>query len=179
MGVAASGAVLFGNNCAGCHNVDGSGGAIWPGPNIRNKTRAAITSMLYAPTDHPGGTFDQFGLAEIADIEAYLSDGGSSGRPDGVPDGCQSSPDCDGDGVSDACELAAGTAVDMDWNGVPDSCDPPACPPDVNGDGQVNGGDLAIVLGNWAGNDTGDINQDGTTDGADLALVLGFWGPCN
>lgn len=32
--------------------------------------------------------------------------------------------DCDGDGISDAAELSAGTAFDFDGNGIPDECQP-------------------------------------------------------
>lgn len=54
--------------------------------------------------------------------------------------------------------------------GSPDSCD-------LNGDGLVNGADLAIVLGNWGlcAGCPADINGDGVVDGADLAIVLGNW----
>ena len=53
---------------------------------------------------------------------------------------------------------------------------PPANPADVNGDGVVNGVDLAIVLGAWAtSNPTADIDNDGTVNGIDLALVLAAW----
>ena len=38
-----------------------------------------------------------------------------------VPDGC--TPDCDGDGISDAVEIADGSAIDCNENGVPDECD--------------------------------------------------------
>jgi len=48
-------------------------------------------------------------------------------------------------------------------------------PGDVNGDGIVNGADLAVVLGNWGQGGVGDINDDGIVDGADLAIVLGNW----
>jgi len=54
---------------------------------------------------------------------------------------------------------------------------PPLNPADLNGDGIVNGADLAIVLGNWGSSEPiGDINCDGTVNGADLAIVLGAWG---
>lgn len=46
---------------------------------------------------------------------------------------------------------------------------------DLNGDGCVDGADLAIVLGCWGGA-CGDLNGDGNSDGADLATVLGAWG---
>ena len=51
------------------------------------------------------------------------------------------------------------------------------CPEDLNGDGQVNGADLGLMLGAW-GTPDGDINDDGITNGADLGLLLGAWGPC-
>jgi hypothetical protein len=56
------------------------------------------------------------------------------------------------------------------------------CPADVNGDGVVDGADLAQILGAW-GECAGpcgpsDLNSDGQVNGADLAQVLGSWGPC-
>jgi 1,4-alpha-glucan branching enzyme len=54
---------------------------------------------------------------------------------------------------------------------------PPANPADVNGDGQVNGSDLAIVLGAWGtGNVVADINDDGAVNAADLSAILAAWG---
>lgn len=47
---------------------------------------------------------------------------------------------------------------------------------DINGDGIVDGADLARVLGAWGTSAPGaDLNGDGTVDGADLALVLAAW----
>ncbi len=48
-------------------------------------------------------------------------------------------------------------------------------PADLNGDGVVNGADLAILLSAWGSGGTGDINQSGTVDGADLAALLSNW----
>lgn len=45
---------------------------------------------------------------------------------------------------------------------------------DLNSDGIVDGGDLAIALGAWGTADA-DLNCDGTTDGGDLAVLLGDW----
>jgi 5'-nucleotidase/UDP-sugar diphosphatase len=52
----------------------------------------------------------------------------------------------------------------------------PAAPADVNGDGAVNGLDVAIVLSNWglAGR-PGDADGDGTVEGDDLGIVLNSW----
>jgi hypothetical protein len=46
---------------------------------------------------------------------------------------------------------------------------------DLNGDGNVDGADLAILLGDWGGPGAGDLNRDGIIDGADLAIQLGNW----
>lgn len=52
-------------------------------------------------------------------------------------------------------------------------------PGDVNGDGLVNGVDLALVLGSWGpcAGCPADINSDGIVSGLDLAIVLGSWAP--
>jgi hypothetical protein len=51
------------------------------------------------------------------------------------------------------------------------------CPADITGDRQVNGMDLATVLGSWGG-PGGDLDGNGVTDGADLSKVLSDWGAC-
>ncbi|MDZ4754099.1 MAG: CHRD domain-containing protein [Phycisphaerae bacterium] len=47
---------------------------------------------------------------------------------------------------------------------------------DLNGDGEVNAEDLAILLGQWGGRGSGDLDGSGTVDAADLAILLGAWG---
>ncbi|MFZ9915983.1 MAG: dockerin type I domain-containing protein [Phycisphaerales bacterium] len=51
-----------------------------------------------------------------------------------------------------------------------------ATPGDLNGDGTVNGQDLAILLSAWGGTGPADINGDGTVNGQDLAILLSNWG---
>lgn len=60
-----------------------------------------------------------------------------------------------------------------------------ACAADVLADGNINGGDIALVLNAWGTVDserydmpTTDINQDGQVDVIDLGLLLASWGPC-
>ena len=48
-------------------------------------------------------------------------------------------------------------------------------PGDFNGDNQINGADMGLLLAAWGGPD-GDLNGDGTTTGADLGLLLALWG---
>jgi len=52
----------------------------------------------------------------------------------------------------------------------------PSNPADLNGDGAVNGADLAMLLGNWGGSGAGDLDGNGFVNGADLATLLGNWG---
>ncbi|MBL9150424.1 MAG: hypothetical protein JNM94_17195 [Phycisphaerae bacterium] len=63
---------------------------------------------------------------------------------------------------------------------------PPPCLGDVDGNGAVDGFDMAFLLGYWgfeAGcsdpSSAADLNNDGTIDAIDLATMLGAWGPCN
>ncbi len=53
------------------------------------------------------------------------------------------------------------------------------CVADLDGDGDVDSGDLAILLGNWGPNagHPADFNGDGMVNAADLAVLLGTWGP--
>jgi YVTN family beta-propeller protein len=54
---------------------------------------------------------------------------------------------------------------------------PAVCAADLDGNGAVNGGDLALLLVRW-GTAGGDLNGDTQTNGGDLALLLSAWGPC-
>jgi hypothetical protein len=89
------------------------------------------------------------------------------------------STDCNGDAIVDYGQILDGTFVDVDSNGIPDTCEYLA---DLTGDGVVNGGDLSIVLGFWGTPaktlPAADLNRDGIVDAADLAAILGSWGPC-
>lgn len=55
---------------------------------------------------------------------------------------------------------------------------PPACPADLNDDGEINGTDLATLLAQWGTNGSADINGDGTVNATDLSSILAAWGPC-
>ena len=71
----------------------------------------------------------------------------------------------------------AGTdCTDSDQDGYPDLCPPPASP-DINGDGAIDAGDLAILLGAWGTTlPSADLNYDGSVGAADLAVLLARWG---
>ena len=98
------------------------------------------------------------------------------------------SADCNADGIVDYGQILAGELEDTNSNGVPDCCDigascDPCAAADIDGNGDINGIDLAIILDKWGTNGgkdypNADIDGDGTIAGADLAEVLGNWGAC-
>ena len=53
-----------------------------------------------------------------------------------------------------------------------------SCLGDFNHDGNVDGSDLGVLLGDWGAGSTADLNDDGVVTGADMGLLLGEWGPC-
>jgi hypothetical protein len=87
--------------------------------------------------------------------------------------------DCNTSSTPDAIEIANGTLVDGNEDGIPDACQ---CLPDLSGDGVVSAADLALILGFWGTDGSGvidaDLDDDGIVSASDLALVLGNWGPC-
>ncbi|MEM7230080.1 MAG: hypothetical protein AAF432_14830, partial [Planctomycetota bacterium] len=158
--------------------------------NIRNRSRVEIADKLTAPTDHPGGAF-KFTDQEFADLEAFLTDGGHRGRPDGVLDLCQTLPDCDGDMINDGCELEKGSQVDLDFDGIPDDCVamtpcPWDCAP-AGGNGVINIDDLLAVINAFGSTssscDSAPDNGDGTFGNGivnidDLLAVINNFGAC-
>ncbi|MEY4118580.1 MAG: hypothetical protein RLZZ116_1908 [Planctomycetota bacterium] len=49
-------------------------------------------------------------------------------------------------------------------------------PGDFDGNGTVDGADLATLLNNWGSGGVADLNGDGTTDAADMAILLNNFG---
>ena len=69
-------------------------------------------------------------------------------------------------------DVAAGLILEVD---VVSSAS--GIPGDLNNDGHVDGGDLALLLGMWGtSNGVGDLNGDATVNGLDLGLLLSHWG---
>ncbi len=54
------------------------------------------------------------------------------------------------------------------------------CLQDLDGDGSIGAGDLALLLGSWGPCPAcpADLTGDGAVGAADLAQLLGAWGPC-
>ena len=73
---------------------------------------------------------------------------------------------------------AAESALDANRNLMPDECEPSGPAADLDGDGAVGGGDLALLLSQWGpagGGASADFNGDGAVDGADLAVLVSEW----
>ena len=172
-GVRTAGAAIYNNTCFGCHGANGAGGT--PGPNIRNRDRFFIRERIVfnRPALHPGGGFTSFTPQNFADIEAFLADGGSKGRPDGRIDSCQTLPDCNNNAVSDGRELQLGTQVDNDYDGIPDTCE---CRCDINGVNGLGVQDIFDFLALWfQGAPLADFNgADGVTV-QDIFDFLNCW----
>ena len=53
------------------------------------------------------------------------------------------------------------------------------CPADLDGDGEVGGSDIAILLAQWGEQGDADLDGNGFVDGPDLTIVLANWGACS
>lgn len=62
--------------------------------------------------------------------------------------------------------------ADFDGDGSAELCLDAA---DLDGNGSVDAGDLAQLLGGWGSSGASDLDGNGTTDAADLAVVLANW----
>ena len=129
-----------------------------------------------------GAVFDSFGTSvaiagDVAVVGADKDDdnGGDSGSVyvfvglDGA--------DCDSNGVTDACEILAGTSKDSDGDGILDVCE---CPWDLQGDAIVGITDFLDMLAAW-GTDPGgppDFDGDGVVGILDFLELLANWGLC-
>ena len=49
-------------------------------------------------------------------------------------------------------------------------------PGDLDGNGVVNGADIAILLNAWGGGGPADIDGDGTVDARDMSILLNNFG---
>ena len=91
--------------------------------------------------------------------------------------------DCNENGTLDICDIANGTSADTNGNGIPDECEPPPCPWDLDGNNDIGVGDLLILLGAWGpcppkGDCPADFDGSGDVGVSDFLELLGNWGPC-
>ena len=91
--------------------------------------------------------------------------------------------DCNENGELDLCDIADGFSPDDNNNGIPDECEPPDCPWDLDDDAVVGVPDLLSLLGSWGpcppkGDCPADFDDTGDVGVKDLLILLGNWGPC-
>jgi FG-GAP-like repeat len=153
-------------------------------------TVSGVTSPAIFFNDGTGGFGPRSALMRYRNSPDAIAfgDADNNGRPDILvkPDGYSDwylhtveptdVPDCNGNQIADACDIASGSATDENGDGIPDECQAPAVNGDLDGDGLVSGSDLAILLGAWGStNSAADLNGNGFVDAADLGILLGAW----
>jgi hypothetical protein len=87
----------------------------------------------------------------------------------GVSDLCQiaaGAPDCNLNSIPDSCDLTSAAAADCNNNGVPDSCDITSGATDKDANGQPDDCQFAY----------GDFDLSGDIGGGDLGFLLAVWG---
>ena len=108
-------------------------------PTSANACRGASVNGVYTDTLNPGQTV-RFRVQSPTGIDFTLeaSSTFAPGQPDcdgnGIPDACDiaGNPglDCNGNGRPDSCDITDGTSEDCDSDGIPDECDASDdCPP--------------------------------------------------
>jgi len=91
--------------------------------------------------------------------------------------------DCNENGELDLCDIADGFSTDKNNNGIPDECEPPPCPWDLDGNAIVGASDLLALLVSWGpcppkADCPADFDGNGTVGASDLLALLVNWGPC-
>ena len=129
---------------------------------------------LLAPGDRFGSAVGISGDAAIIGAPHHDDNGDESGAAftfTGLAD-------CNENDVIDICDIVNGTSPDLNGNGIPDECE--VCPADINADGTVDVLDLLQLLAAWGpcAACPEDINADGVVDVLDLLQLLAAWGPC-
>ncbi len=86
--------------------------------------------------------------------------------------------DCNENGELDLCDIADGTSGDDNNNGIPDECEPPPCPWDLDGNNDVGVADLLSLLLQWGADPGGppDFDGNGNVGVSVLLALLANWG---
>ncbi len=145
-------------------------------------------AKLHSSDIEPG---DTFGSAVGIDGEFFIVTANLSDDACEPGENCQSGSayifgglsDCNENGELDLCDIADGFSPDDNNNGIPDECEPPPCPWDLDDDAVVGVKDLLSLLGSWGpcppkGDCPADFDNTGDVGVKDLLFLLGAWGPC-
>jgi len=124
----------------------------WFGYSVSVSGDTVVVGAYGEDSSATGVNGDQASNAASSAGAAYVfvvQDCNGNGIADVVDIALGTSLDCNLNGIPDECDVASGCTVDANNNGIPDQCEAPSCAADLNGDGIVDGADLAIVLGSW------------------------------
>ena len=80
----------------------------------------------------------------------------------------------------DICAINSSVTI-ADDPALPGQPIDPSCPADLDGDGDSDAADLALLFGQWGASGgclAADIDGDGIIDGNDLVTMLSLWGLC-
>ena len=168
-GVLAVGAALSIESCLITANHAGHGGGI-----------AAISSLLsIASSEIAGNTADLAGggiamLASEALVDGTTIHGNAAPLGAGLWLDETSTAQVSASTVCDnQPDQIAGAWQDLGGNA------PCSCVGDLNGDGTVDGSDLATLLASWGqAGSPHDLDGDGVVGGSDLAAIIAAWGEC-
>lgn len=129
-----------------------------------------------------GGGSDCPLIADVATVsiaaQAFLAATGGGDATFTFTASTQVSPDqCVLNALKVTLSYPVSPPTDADGDGVVDAC---AAVGDFDGDGDVDGGDLGVLLALWGACPGGsmcvaDLNDDGIVDGADLGALLANW----
>ncbi len=91
--------------------------------------------------------------------------------------------DCNENGELDLCDIADGFSRDDNNNGIPDECEPPPCPWDLDDNEVVGVSDLLSLLASWGpcppkADCPADFDGDEDVGVSDLLILLANWGLC-
>ncbi len=179
-GVALSGDIALIDACYDDDNGDRSGSAyVFRYDGLHWLEQAKLLASDGAPEDELGylrGVAVSDGAAMIG---AQFND--DYGTSSGSAYAFHGLSDCQPNGVLDICDINNGTSEDANGNGVPDECESPECPGDLDGDLDIDLADLAQLLAHYgltqgAIYEDGDIDLDGDVDLTDLAALLAVYG---
>jgi hypothetical protein len=132
-----------------------------------------VTGSNPNPMDYPCAVsdIDQDGDVDLDDFQSFLL----------VFEGARR--DCNGNGIIDLQDILVGAEIDLNLNGIPDSCEP-TCDSDVNGTGAIDVDDLLAVINQWGNCPaltlpcSADINLDHAVNVDDLLAIINGWGAC-
>jgi hypothetical protein len=165
---------------SGFFNIEWDGGCTAVTLTTADGTEQDISAQEFTA----GFVYFGFESGECETLTITFEDGTTAGGVE-VCNDCPTTGDPTGACcVDDTCSISTEADCSGEWQGADTACDTDTCGSDCvgdfNGDGEIGGGDLTILLAAWGTADpVADLNGDGDVGGGDLTILLAAWGqPC-